>query len=112
MNIIAYEEKRNIIKKKIKQCLELSLIEIIILEKLKEIGQNQVDVIDLKKRLFNGNAPISAQLNNLIKNEYFKKQRDKKDERRIYLYDIDLNKIAVTLEDYHQIVSSIIDTDA
>lgn len=47
----------------------------------------------------------------LIKKGYFKKQRDTKDERRIFLYDINLTKVAEALAEYHNIVSLIVDTE-
>ncbi|MGJ5713063.1 putative transcriptional regulator [Staphylococcus auricularis] len=107
MNIIVYEEKRNLIKKIVKQNLSLSIMEIILLNKIKQLNQVKIDVIDLKNLLQNKNTPISAQLNNLISLGFFKKQRDNDDERRIYLYDIDLQEIGRALEQYEQIVKDV-----
>ncbi|HJE01241.1 MAG TPA: MarR family transcriptional regulator [Staphylococcus auricularis] len=107
MNIIVYEEKRNLIKKIVKQNLSLSIMEIILLNKIKQLNQVKIDVIDLKNLLQNKNTPISAQLNNLISLVFFKKQRDNDDERRIYLYDIDLQEIGRALEQYEQIVKDV-----
>ncbi|WP_341462584.1 transcriptional regulator, SarA/Rot family [Staphylococcus auricularis] len=107
MNIIVYEEKRNLIKKIVKQNLSLSIMEIILLNKIKQLNQVKIDVIDLKNLLQNKNTPISAQLNNLISLGFFKKQRDNDDERRIYLYDIDLQEIGRVLEQYEQIVKDV-----
>ncbi|PTH25734.1 transcriptional regulator, SarA/Rot family [Staphylococcus auricularis] len=107
MNIIVYEEKRNLIKKIVKQNLSLSIMEIILLNKIKQLNQVKIDVIDLKNLLQNKNMPISAQLNNLISLGFFKKQRDNDDERRIYLYDIDLQEIGRALEQYEQIVKDV-----
>ena len=107
MNIIVYEEKRNLIKKIVKQNLSLSIMEIILLNKIKQLNQLKIDVIDLKNLLQNKNTPISAQLNNLISLGFFKKQRDNDDERRIYLYDIDLQEIGRVLEQYEQIVKDV-----
>ncbi|CAM2996994.1 transcriptional regulator, SarA/Rot family [Staphylococcus argensis] len=111
MDMIVYEEKRNTIKKEIKNTLKLSLTEVILLQKIHELNSEKLDVIELKKHLHNGNAPISAQLNDLIKKGYFKKQRDTKDERRIFLYDINLAKVSEALAEYHNIVSLIVDTE-
>ncbi|WP_318527100.1 transcriptional regulator, SarA/Rot family [Staphylococcus auricularis] len=107
MNIIVYEEKRNLIKKIVKQNLSLSIMEIILLNKIKQLNQVKIDVIDLKNLLQDKNTPISAQLNNLISLGFFKKQRDNDDERRIYLYDIDLQEIGRALEQYEQIVKDV-----
>lgn len=107
MNIIVYEEKRNLIKKIVKQNLSLSIMEIILLNKIKQLNQVKIDVIDLKNLLQNKNTPISTQLNNLISLGFFKKQRDNDDERRIYLYDIDLQEIGRALEQYEQIVKDV-----
>ncbi|PTH15708.1 MarR family transcriptional regulator [Staphylococcus auricularis] len=107
MNIIVYEEQRNLIKKIVKQNLSLSIMEIILLNKIKQLNQVKIDVIDLKNLLQNKNMPISAQLNNLISLGFFKKQRDNDDERRIYLYDIDLQEIGRALEQYEQIVKDV-----
>lgn len=107
MNIIVYEEKRNLIKKIVKQNLSLSIMEIILLNKIKQLNQVKIDVIDLKNLLQNKNTPISAQLNNLISLGFFKKKRDNDDERRIYLYDIDLQEIGRALEQYEQIVKDV-----
>ncbi|MGN4157345.1 transcriptional regulator, SarA/Rot family [Staphylococcus auricularis] len=90
-----------------KQNLSLSIMEIILLNKIKQLNQVKIDVIDLKNLLQNKNTPISAQLNNLISLGFFKKQRDNDDERRIYLYDIDLQEIGRALEQYEQIVKDV-----
>nr|WP_233647670.1 MarR family transcriptional regulator [Staphylococcus auricularis] len=82
-------------------------MEIILLNKIKQLNQVKIDVIDLKNLLQNKNTPISAQLNNLISLGFFKKQRDNDDERRIYLYDIDLQEIGRALEQYEQIVKDV-----
>lgn len=78
MDMIVYEEKRNTIKKEIKNILKLSLTEVILLQKIHELNSEKLDVIELKKHLHNGNAPISAQLNDLIKKDISKNKEIRK----------------------------------
>lgn len=108
MNIIKYEEKRTLIKKVVKQNLNITLVEIVILDKIAEINKTRIEASELKKSLYNKNTPISSQLSNLISLKLLKKERDLHDERRIYLYDIDLPGINKILQQYHSIVSKLI----
>ncbi|MBF7023430.1 transcriptional regulator, SarA/Rot family [Staphylococcus kloosii] len=108
MNIIKYEEKRTLIKKVVKQNLNITLVEIVILDKIAEINKTRIEASELKKSLYNKNTPISSQLSNLISLKLLKKERDLHDERRIYLYDIDLVGINKILQQYHSIVSKLI----
>lgn len=108
MNFIKYEERRKLIKKIIKQNLQLTYAEIIILDKLKQLNKTTIDSRELKQILFNRNMPFSVQLNNLINSGYLKKTRNTSDERLIILNNINLTKIEQTLEQYHYIVKSIL----
>ncbi|MDU9416970.1 MarR family transcriptional regulator [Staphylococcus lloydii] len=108
MDIIKYEEKRTLIKKVVKQKLNITLVEIVILDKIAEINKTCIEASELKKSLHNKNTPISSQLSNLISLKLLKKERDSHDERRIYLYDIDLVGINKILQQYHSIVSKLI----
>lgn len=108
MDIIKYEEKRTLIKKIVKQKLNITLVEIVILDKIAEINKTCIEASELKKSLHNKNTPISSQLSNLISLKLLKKERDSHDERRIYLYDIDLAGINKILQQYHSIVSKLI----
>ncbi|MDN6629835.1 MAG: MarR family transcriptional regulator, partial [Staphylococcus equorum] len=58
--------------------------------------------------LYSQNTPISIQINNLIELGLLKKSRDAYDERCIHLHNIDLSKIKSILEQYHTIVTSIL----
>lgn len=86
----------------------MSFLEVIILEKLKYLNKEKMDAVTLKRQLKIDNTPISIQLNHLSNLGLFKKSRDEHDERRIYLYDIDFDKISTIIERYHLIVSSIL----
>lgn len=108
MNTIAYEEKRLLIKKVIKQNLSLNFSEIIILDKLLMLNKEKVDLSLLRQALKLTHTPISTQLNHLIELGFFNKLRGVQDERCIYLFDINLIKIKATIEQYHVIVTSII----
>ncbi|MBF7017811.1 transcriptional regulator, SarA/Rot family [Staphylococcus durrellii] len=110
MDIIKYEEKRTLIKKVVKQNLNITLVEIVILDKIAEINKTTIEASELKKSLYNKNTPISSQLSNLISLNLLKKERDSHDERRIYLYDIDLVSINKILQQYHSIVRKLINT--
>lgn len=109
MNFINYEERRKLIKKIIKQNLQLTFADIIILDKLYQLNKTQLDSKELKQILFNRNMPFSVQLNNLINSGYLTKVRNDSDERLIILNDINLTKIKQTLEQYHYIVQSILE---
>ncbi|MFQ3853219.1 MarR family transcriptional regulator [Staphylococcus sp. 2S1] len=108
MNMITYEEKRSLIKKVIKQNLNLTFNEIVILDKLLYINKESIEAVELKRLLYSQNTPISIQINNLIELGLLKKSRDAYDERRIHLHNIDLPKIKSILEQYHTIVTSIL----
>lgn len=108
MNFINYEERRKLIKKIIKQNLQLTFADIIILDKLYQLNKTQLDSKELKQILFNRNMPFSVQLNHLINSGYLTKVRNDSDERLIILNDINLTKIKQTLEQYHYIVQSIL----
>ncbi len=108
MNMITYEEKRSLIKKVIKQNLNLTFNEIVILDKLFYINKESIEAVELKRLLYSQNTPISIQINNLIELGILKKSRDAYDERCIHLHDIDLPKIKSILEQYHTIVSSVL----
>lgn len=108
MDIIKYEEKRTLIKKVVKQNLNIALVEVVILDKIAKINKTTIEASELKKSLYNKNTPISAQLSNLIRLNLLKKERDLHDERRIYLYDIDLVSINKILQQYHAIVTKLI----
>ena len=97
-------------KKVVKQNLNITLVEIVILDKIAEINKTRIEASELKKSLYNKNTPISSQLSNLISLKLLKKERDLHDERRIYLYDIDLAGINKILQQYHSIVSKLIAT--
>lgn len=109
MNFINYEERRKLIKKIIKQNLQLTFADIIILDKLYQLNKTQLDSTELKQILFNRNMPFSVQLNHLINSGYLTKVRNDSDERLIILNDINLTKIKQTLEQYHYIVQSILE---
>lgn len=109
MNFINYEERRKLIKKIIKQNLQLTFADIIILDKLYQLNKTQLDSKELKQILFNRNMPFSVQLNNLINSGYLTKVRNDSDERLIILNDINLTKIKQSLEQYHYIVQSILE---
>ncbi|MDK9865743.1 MarR family transcriptional regulator [Staphylococcus sp. IPLA37010] len=66
MNMITYEEKRSLIKKVIKQNLNLTFNEIVILDKLLYINKESIEAVELKRLLYSQNTPISIQINNLI----------------------------------------------
>lgn len=108
MNMITYEEKRSLIKKVIKQNLNLTFNEIVILDKLLYINKESIEAVELKRLLYSQNTPISIQINNLIELGLLKKSRDAYDERCIHLHNIDLPKIKSILEQYHTIVASIL----
>ncbi|MDG0821928.1 MAG: MarR family transcriptional regulator [Staphylococcus equorum] len=108
MNMITYEEKRSLIKKVIKQNLNLTFNEIVILDKLLYINKESIEAVELKRLLYSQNTPISIQINNLIELGLLKKSRDAYDERCIHLHNIDLSKIKSILEQYHTIVTSIL----
>ncbi|HLR19074.1 MAG TPA: MarR family transcriptional regulator [Staphylococcus sp.] len=108
MNTILYEEKRNLIKKVVKQNLNITFPEIVILDKLIYLNKESVEALELKGLLHNQNTPISIQINNLINQGLLKKSRDAYDERCIQLHDIDLVKIKSIIEQYHLIVESIL----
>lgn len=50
MNIIKYEEKRTLIKKVVKQNLNITLVEIVILDKIAEINKTRIEASELKNR--------------------------------------------------------------
>ncbi|MGO1632743.1 MAG: MarR family transcriptional regulator [Staphylococcus equorum] len=108
MNIITYEEKRKLIKKVVKQNLNLTFAEIIILDKLLYINKESIEAVELKRLLYSHNTPISIQINNLIELGLLKKSRDAYDERCIHLHNIDLPKIKSILDQYHTIVTYIL----
>lgn len=110
MNIIHYEEKRTLIKRLIKQDLNLTLVEIVILDNIATINKHSIEATELKQALYNKNTPISTQLSNLIALGLLKKERDLHDERRIHLYDIQLAKINNLLLRFKEIVNTVIMT--
>ncbi|MFQ3904851.1 hypothetical protein ABLV94_02800 [Staphylococcus sp. Mo2-7] len=73
MNMITYEEKRSLIKKVIKQNLNLTFNEIVILDKLLYINKESIEAVELKRLLYSQNTPISIQINNLIESGFIKK---------------------------------------
>ena len=107
MNIIHYEEKRTLIKRLIKQDLNLTLVEIVILDKIATINKHSIEATELKQALY---TPISTQLSNLIALGLLKKERELHDERRIHLYDIQLAKINNLLLRFKEIVNTVIMT--
>ena len=107
MNIIQYEEKRTLIKRLIKQDLNLTLVEIVILDKIATINKCSIEATELKQTLQSKNSPISTQLSNLIALGLLKKERDLHDERRIHLYDIQLTKINNLLLQFKKIVNKV-----
>lgn len=108
MNTIIYEEKRGLINKVVKQNLNLTISEIIILDKLRYLNKRKMNALDLKKQLQVQNSTISMQINHFIELNLLKKSRDQYDERCIYLHDIDLEKIKHIIEQYHLIVDSML----
>ncbi|WP_260980804.1 hypothetical protein [Staphylococcus cohnii] len=66
MNTIIYEEKRGLINKVVKQNLNLTISEVIILDKLLYLNKNKINAIELKKLLQVQNSPVSSQINHFI----------------------------------------------
>ncbi|MES3705331.1 MULTISPECIES: MarR family transcriptional regulator [unclassified Staphylococcus] len=112
MNTIIYEEKRGFINKVVKQNLNLTISEVIILDKLLYLNKNKINAIELKKLLQVQNSPVSSQINHFIELNLLKKSRDQSDERCIYLHDIKLEEIKQLIEQYHLIVNSILHSTA
>ncbi|WP_368679762.1 MarR family transcriptional regulator [Staphylococcus pseudoxylosus] len=108
MNTIYYEENRNAIKRALKKNLDMSFLEIVILEKLNYLNKEKIDAVELKKHLNIENTPISVQINHLSNLGLFKKSRDVYDERRIFLHDIDFPKIESIIKQYNLIVDTIL----
>ena len=98
---LEYIENRLSLRKPQRESIE-------ILDKIAEINKTRIEASELKKSLYNKNTPISSQLSNLISLKLLKKERDLHDERRLYLYDIDLVGINKILQQYHSIVSKLI----
>ena len=66
MNTIIYEEKRGLINKVVKQNLNLTISEVIILDKLLYLNKNKINAIELKKLLQVQNSPVSSEINHFI----------------------------------------------
>lgn len=73
MNTIIYEEKRGLINKVVKQNLNLTISEVIILDKLLYLNKNKINAIELKKLLQVQNSPVSSQINHFIELNLLKK---------------------------------------
>ncbi|WP_259338930.1 transcriptional regulator, SarA/Rot family [Staphylococcus shinii] len=95
-------------KRALKKNLDMSFLELVILEKLIYLYNVKIDAVELKKHLNIENTPISVQINHLSDLGLFKKSRDVYDERRIFLHDIDFSKIKSIIKQYHLIVDTIL----
>ena len=97
--IIQYELHRKDVLNQIHDKKKLKKIDIITLFYINEMNATKIYVRRLRKLMYNtSSSVIASSLKNLESLGYFKKKRDVQDERKIILFDIDLEAIRDTLD--------------